>query len=155
MNYEGKGPHGVLVYVECATDNTTRTIANVKSYFNKLDCSLVPSGSLDFLFERKAVFEFEKQEDMDLEELELELIDYGLEEIEESDGTVVLMANYTEYGTLSKALEDKKIEVNKSSLQRFATSPVEFSEEQMEDINKLLDKLHDDEDVQEVFTNIA
>jgi YebC/PmpR family DNA-binding regulatory protein len=155
VNYEGKGPHGVLVYVECATDNTTRTIANVKSYFNKVGCSLVNSGSLDFMFERKAVFEFELKEGMDLEEFELELIDFGLEEIEESDGTVVVMANYTEYGTLSKALDDMKIEVNKSSLQRFATSPVEFNDEQMEDINKLLDKLHDDDDVQEVFTNIA
>jgi YebC/PmpR family DNA-binding regulatory protein len=155
VNYEGKGPHGVLVYVECATDNTTRTIANVKSYFNKVGCALVPSGSLDFMFERKAVFEFELKAGMNIEDLELELIDFGLEEIEEVDGMVIATANYTEYGALSKAIEDLKIEVNKSTLQRFPTSPVEFTDEQMVDINKLLDKLDDDEDVQEVFTNIA
>ena len=83
INYEGKGPHGVLVFVECATDNQNRTVANVKTYFNKAEGGLVPTGSLEFMFNRKAVFEFEKAEDMDLEELELELIDAGLEEIEE------------------------------------------------------------------------
>lgn len=155
VNYEGKGPHGVLVYVECATDNTTRTIANVKSYFNKVGCSLVPSGSLDFMFERKAVFEFELKSELNFEELELELIDFGLEELEEVDGMVIATGNYTEYGSLSKALEDMGIEINKSSLQRFPTSPVEFNDEQLADIDKLLDKLNDDDDVQEVFTNIA
>lgn len=154
-NYEGKGPHGVLVYVEAATDNTTRTIANVKSYFNKVNCALVPTGSLDFMFERKAVFEFELKPEMNLEDLELELIDAGLEEIEEVDGIVIATSNYTDYGSLSTAIEGLGIELNKSGLQRFPTSPVEFTEEQMVDINKLLDKLHDDDDVQEVFTNIA
>ena len=84
INYEGKGPHGVLVFVECATDNQNRTVANVKSYFNKAGGGLVPTGSLEYMFDRKAVFEFEKTEGMDLEELELELIDAGLEEIEEN-----------------------------------------------------------------------
>ncbi len=155
VNYEGKGPHGVQVFVECATNNTTRTIANVKSYFNKVGGALVPSGSLEFMFDRKAVFEFEKKDNIDLDELELDLIDAGLEEIEELDGTVVLTADYTHFGDISKVLEEKHIEVNKSVLERFATSPVEYTEEQMEDINKLLDKLNEDEDVQEVFTNIA
>lgn len=155
VNYEGKGPHGVLVFVECATNNTTRTVANVKSYFNKVNCALVPTGSLEFMFDRKAVFEFAKLPNMNLEDLELELIDFGLEEIDEVDDTVVITTDYTNYGTMSKQLEDMKIEVNKSVLQRFPTSPVEFTDEQMEDINKLLDKLHDDDDVQEVFTNIA
>ncbi len=155
VNYEGKGPHGVQVFVECATNNTTRTIANVKSYFNKVGGALVPSGSLEFMFDRKAVFEFEKNDNIDLDELEMDLIDAGLEEIEELDGTVVLTADYTHFGDISKVLEEKHIEVNKSVLERFATSPVEYTEEQMEDINKLLDKLNEDEDVQEVFTNIA
>jgi YebC/PmpR family DNA-binding regulatory protein len=155
VNYEGKGPHGVQVFVECATNNTTRTIANVKSYFNKVGGALVPSGSLEFMFDRKAVFEFEKKDNIDLDELELDLIDAGLEEIEELDGTVVLTADYTHFGDISKVLDEKHIDVNKSVLERFATSPVEYTEEQMEDINKLLDKLNEDEDVQEVFTNIA
>lgn len=155
VNYEGKGPHGVLVFVECATDNTTRTVANVKMYFNKAGGSIVPTGSLEFMFDRKAVFEFDKTEEMDLEELELELIDAGLDEIEEEDGSVVLYADYTNFGSLSKALEDLKIEVLKSNLERFPTSPVEFTEEQMEEIDKFIDKIDEDDDVQAVYTNIA
>ena len=155
VTYEGKGPHGVLVIVECATDNTNRTVANVKSYFNKAGGGFVPSGSLEFMFTRKAVFEFEKAEGMDLEELELELIDGGLEEIEESEGTIFAYADYTNFGALSKALEDLNVEVKKSSLKRFPTTEVEFTEEQMEEIEKMLDKIEDDDDVQAVYTNIA
>ena len=155
VNYEGKGPHGVLVFVECATDNTTRTVANVKSYFNKVGGGLVPTGSLEFMFSRKAVFEFEKTDNIDIEELELELIDAGLEEIEEEEGIVYASGDYTSFGTLSKALEDKGIEVKKANLKRIPTTPVEFTDEQLEDIEKLLDKIEEDDDVQHVFTNIA
>ncbi len=155
VNYEGKGPHGVLVFVECATDNTTRTVANVKSYFNKLGGSLVPTGSLEFMFDRKAVFEFEKPDGIDIEELELELIDAGLEEIEIDDNTVVSTGDYTNFGSLAHAFDEKGIQITKSNLQRFATSPVSFTEEQLADIEKLLDKLDEDEDVQAVFTNIG
>lgn len=155
MNYEGKGPHGVLVFVECATDNPTRTIANVKSYFNKAGGSVVQNGSLEFMFNRKAVFEFEKTEEMDTEEMELELIDAGLEEIELNDGKVYVYGDYTSFGSLSQALEDMNIDVTKANLQRIPTSPVEFTEEQLEDIEKMLDKIEDDDDIQQVFTNIA
>lgn len=155
VNYEGKGPHGVLVFVECATDNTTRTVANVKSYFNKNGGGLVPTGSLEFMFDRKAVFEIEKQEDLDIEDLELELIDAGLEEIDEDEDTIYVYGNYTEFGTLSEALENKGVNVKKASLQRFPNSPVEFSEEDMVEIDKLLEKIEDDDDVQAVYTNIA
>ena len=155
VNYEGKGPHGVLIFVECATDNTTRTVANVKSYFNKNGGGLVPTGSLEFMFSRKSVFEFEQFEGMDIEELELELIDAGLEEIENNEGKVYLTGDYTSFGMLSIALEDLKIDIKKANLQRIPTSPVEFSEEQLEEIEKLIDKLEDDDDVQHVFTNIA
>ncbi len=155
VNYEGKGPYGVLIFVECATDNTTRTVANVKSYFNKNGGGLVPTGSLEFMFSRKSVFEFEQFEGMDIEELELELIDAGLEEIEQNEEMVYMTGDYTSFGTLSKALEDLKIEVKKATLQRIPTSPVEFSEEQLEEIEKLIDKLEEDDDVQHVFTNIS
>ncbi len=155
LTYEGKGPHGVLVFVECATDNTTRTVANVKSYFNKAGGSLVPSGSLEFMFNRKAVFEFDKTEDINLEELELELIDSGLEEIEENEGIVYIYGDYKDFGSLSEAFEAKSINIKKSTLKRFAASPIEFSEEQLEEIEKLIDKIEDDEDVQAVYTNIA
>jgi len=153
--YEGKGPHGVLVVVECATDNSTRTVANVKSYFNKSGGQLVPTGSLEFLFSRKSVFEVEMTEGIDLEELELELIDEGLEEIEENEGTIYMYADYTNFGTLSKALEEKGLTITKAELQRIANDPQEFSEEQLVDIEKMLDKLEDDDDIQKVFTNIS
>ena len=155
VNYEGKGPHGVLVFVECATDNTTRTVANVKSYFNKAGGGLVPTGSLEFMFSRKAVFEFEKPEGMDVEELELELIDAGLEEIEENEGEFYAYADYTSFGDLAHGFENLNIEVKKAVLKRFANDPVDFSEEQLEDIEKMLDKLEEDDDVQAVYTNIA
>ncbi len=155
VNYEGKGPHGVLIFVECATDNTTRTVANVKSYFNKAGGALVPSGSLEFMFSRKAVFEFEKQEGLDLEELELELIDAGLEEIEENEGTVYAYSDFSSFGDMAHALEELNIETQKANLKRFANDPQEFSEEQLEEIEKMLDKLEEDDDVQEVYTNIV
>ena len=155
MNYEGKGPHGVLVFVECATDNPTRTIANVKSYFNKAGGSVVPNGSLEYMFNRKSVFEFEKAEEMDLEEMELELIDAGLEEIEQVEDKVFVYGDYTSFGSLAAGLEDLNIDVIKSNLQRIPTQPVDFSEEQLVDIEKMLDKIEDDDDIQQVFTNIA
>ena len=107
INYEGKGPHGVLVYVECATDNPTRTVANVKSYFNKAGGGVVPNNSLEFMFDRKCVFEIPKSDDVDPEELELELIDAGLEEIEVTEEHVVLYGDYTAYGTIATALKKK------------------------------------------------
>ena len=164
INYEGKGPHGVLCFVECATDNQTRTVANVKSYFNKAGGGLVTNGSLEFMFSRDAVFEFKKTEDMDLEELELELIDAGLNEIEEvpadeeeedSVDMVIVSGDYKDFGTLGAALEKLGIEVATANLKRFPTSPVEFTPEQMEDIEKMLDKLDEDDDVQAAYTNIA
>ena len=155
MNYEGKGPHGVLVFVECATDNPTRTVANVKSYFNKAGGSVVANGSLEFMFNRKAVFEFDKFEGLDTEELEFELIDAGLEEIEIAEDKVFVYGDYTSFGSLAAALEEKEIDVTKSNLQRIPTSPVEFTEEQLVDIEKMLDKIEDDDDIQQVFTNIA
>ncbi len=152
--FEGKGPHGVLVMVETATDNTTRTTANIKSYFNKNGQGLVPPGSLDYMFSHKSVFEVEKTDDMDLEELEMELIDAGLEEIEENDGILYLYADFKEFGAMSQALEELKIEPKKSSLKRIPTSPIQLTDEQMEEVDKLLDKIDEDDDVQEVYTNI-
>ena len=155
VNYEGKGPHGVLVFVECATDNPTRTVANVKSYFNKANGGIVPTGSLEFMFERKSVFEINITENIDPEMLELDLIDAGCQEIEVEEGQLFVYGDYSAFGTLSKALEDLQIEVQKSSLSRLSTTPVEFTEEQMVDIEKMLDKIEDDDDIQQVFTNIA
>ncbi len=155
LNYEGKGPHGVLIFVECATDNTTRTVANVKSYFNKSGGGLVANGSLEFMFSRKAVFEFVKPAGMDIEELELELIDAGLENIEENEGEYYAYSDYTSFGDMTNAFERLKIEVRKAVLKRFANDPVEYNDEQLDEIEKLIDKLEEDDDVQAVYTNIA
>lgn len=154
VNFEGKGPHGVLVFVETATDNNTRTVANIKMYFNKNGGQVVPTGSLEFFFDRKAIFEFNKPE-MDLEELELELIDSGLEEIDEEDGIVLAYANYTDFGNMNSKFEELGIELTKAELKRIPNTPKEFSEEEQEDIGKLIEKLEDDDDVQAVYTNIA
>ena len=155
INYEGKGPHGVLVFVECATDNTTRTVANVKSYFNKSGGTMVPMGSLEFLFDRKAVFEFSKTDEMDMEELELELIDYGLEKFEIDEETVYAYADYKDFGNLNEGFEKLSVKIEKANLQRIPNSPVEVTDDQMVDIVKLIEKIEDDDDVQAVYTNLA
>lgn len=152
--YEGKGPHGVQVVCECATDNTNRTASAVKSYFNKAGGELLTTGALDFMFDKKSVFIFEKPE-MDLEELELELIDAGLEEMEEHEGEVTVLGDYNEFGAISAKLHEFNIEPTKALRQRFATMPVEFTEEQLEEIEKMLDKMDDDDDIVQVFTNIG
>lgn len=152
--YEGKGPHGVLVMVECATDNTTRTVANVRSYFNKSGGSLVPTGSLEFMFSHKAVFEIEMPVGMNKDDLELELIDAGLEEIDESEDGVFAYSDWTDYGSMHDALEKNKVNIIKANLQRFPNSPVKFNEEEMASIENFLDKVEDDEDVQAVYTNM-
>jgi YebC/PmpR family DNA-binding regulatory protein len=155
LNYEGKGPHGVLVFVETATDNPTRTVANVKMYFSRNGGGIVPTGSLEFMFSRKAVFEIKAEHIKNTEELELELIDAGLEEIETVEDSIYLYADYTSFGAMSSALEERKIPVEKANLQRIPNSPQEFSDEQIADIEKMIDKLEEDDDVQAVYTNIA
>ena len=153
--YEGKGPYGVLVFVECATDNITRTVSHIKSYFNKAGGMFVPSGSLEYMFSRKAVFEFEElPEGINYENLELALIDAGLEKIEEVDGKHYAYGDFVSFGALNKVLEDLKIHIKKASLKRIANSHIEFSDEQLEEIEKMLDKIEYDDDVQSVFTNI-
>ena len=154
MTFEGKGPHGVLVIVETASDNVTRTTANVKSYFNKSEGSLVTPGSLDFMFNRKSVFHLNK-ENINPEDLELEMIDYGLEEIDISDEEIIIYGDYSSYGNINKGLSKLEIKPIKSLLKRIPTNPLEFSDEKLDDIEKMLDKLEDDDDVQQVFTNIS
>ena len=154
QTFEGKGPYGVLVIVEIATDNITRTTANIKSYFNKSEGNLVSPGSLEFMFERKAVFYIDNL-NQDPDELELFLIDYGLEEIEISKDEIIIYGNYTSYGKINKGLNELEIKPSKSLLKRIPNNPVNFDEKQLLEIEKMLDKMEDDEDVQYVFTNIA
>ncbi|EEF14547.1 DNA-binding regulatory protein, YebC/PmpR family [Campylobacter rectus RM3267] len=151
--YDGKGAHGVQIIVECATDNPTRTVANVKAIFSKNGGEILPSGSLNFMFARKSVFELEMPA-KELDEIELELIDFGLTEIEEEDGVLYIYGDYASFGTLSEGIEKLGLEAKKASLQYIANSPVSLNEEQMSEVEKLLDKLEDDDDVQAVYTNI-
>ncbi len=155
VNFEGKGPHGSLLFVECATDNNMRTVANVRSYFKRHDGEMLKNGSLEFMFSRKAVFEFDKTEEMDLEELELELIDAGLEELEENEGTVYIYGDYTSFSALSSALETMQIELKEGSLQRIPNNPHTFTEQEIKEIEKLVDRIEDDDDVQAVYTNMG
>jgi YebC/PmpR family DNA-binding regulatory protein len=153
--YEAKGPHGVMLFIETATDNTNRTVTNIRTPINKAGGEMLNSGSLQFLFDRKTVLQFEKKEGQELDEIELELIDHGLEELEENDGIVFVYGDFTNFGSLSQACEQLGIELTKASLQRIPNNPQEFSDERLDEIEALIDKLEDNEDVQAVFTNIA
>ena len=155
VNFEGKAAHGVLIFIETMTDNNTRTVANVKNILVKNGGEMLTKGSLEFMFSRKALIEFKIADDVDIEELELELIDAGLEEIEAEDGVCLVTADYTSFGTLNDALEGMGMEITKATLERIANTPIEISEEQMVDIDKILEKLENDEDVQTIFTNLA
>ena len=155
MSYEGKGPHGSLFFIECATDNGNRTVGNLKIIFNKNGGQLVNSGQLDFMFNRKSVIEFPVPADKDLEELELDLIDAGLEELDVEEGVVSVIGEYASFASLSAAVEALGITPTKAGLQRLPTQPIELTEEQMEEVEKILDLIEDDDDVQAVFTNLA
>ncbi len=154
VNYEGKSAGGVLVFIETATDNTTRTVANIKDIFKKAKGSVVPNGSLEFMFDRKAVIEIKKP-DMDIEELELEMIDYGWESFEEDEEILYVYGDYTDFGSLNEGFEKLGVEVVKATLQRISNNPKDVDDETMEDLEKLIEKLEDDEDVQTVYTNLA
>ncbi|MFK5976170.1 MAG: YebC/PmpR family DNA-binding transcriptional regulator [Sulfurovum sp.] len=165
LSYEAKAPYGVLLFIDCATDNNTRTIANLRAILTRGNSEALKNGSLDFMFTKKSIFLFDKTEDLDIEELELELIDFGLEEIEEDvepqendeDKAIVrVIGEFTSFGELSHAIEERGIEITKAQIQRIANNPIDtLTEEQLEEIEILIDKLDDDEDVQVVYTNIA
>lgn len=152
--YEGYAPHGIAVMVETATDNTTRTVANVRMHFTKKGGSLGNSGSVAFMFNRVGEFKI-KNEGQNLEDLELELIDYGLEEIgEDSEGNIIIRATFTEFGNMAKALEEKGIATISEELKRIPTNTVELNEEQAKEVLELIDRLEQDDDVQQVFHNL-
>ena len=152
--YEGYAPHGIAILVETATDNPTRTVANVRMHFNKNGGSLGTSGSVAFMFDHMGEFKI-KNENINIEELELELIDFGLEEIgEDSEGNVIIRTPFNEFGNMSKALEEKKIEIITSELTRIPQNTVELSEDHANEVLKLVDHLEQDDDVQKVYHNL-
>ena len=152
--YEGYGPHGVPMIVECATDNPTRTVANVRLHFAKNGGSMGNSGSVAFMFERKGVFKFDPDK-LDLDELELELIDAGAEDIDRQDDEIIVYTKFTEFGHMQKFLESKQLEAKSSELQYIPTTTKELTEEQQDEVLKLVDVLESDDDVQTVFHNLA
>jgi YebC/PmpR family DNA-binding regulatory protein len=154
MVYEGYGPYGIAIVVDTATDNTTRTVANVRSYFSKHGGSLGTSGSLSFLFDRKSVFKIVKPEGIDLEELELEMIDYGVDEIFEDENEIVIYGAFEAYHKIQQYLEEHGYEITNSEFERIPNDTKEVTEEQRASIEKLIDKLEDDEDVVAVFHNM-
>ena len=152
--YEGYGPHGVAILVESATDNNTRTVANVRAYFNKGGGSMGNSGSVAFTFTRMGEFKI-KADGVDMDEMELEGIDDGLEEIgEDADGNIIIRTNYTDFGKMADYLESKKVEPVQNGLTYIPMNTVELNDEQAEDIFKLIDKIEQDEDVQKVYHNM-
>jgi YebC/PmpR family DNA-binding regulatory protein len=152
--YEGYGPHGVAVLVETATDNTTRTVANIRSHFNKGNGNLGNSGSVSFLFNRMGVFTL-KADGLDQEMLELELIDAGLEELgEDEEGNLIIRCSFNDFGTMQKALEDKGLEPLSAEVEWIPTTTTELTEEEAEDVLKLVARLEEDDDVQKVFHNL-
>lgn len=152
--YEGYGPYGVPILVETATDNPTRTVANVRMYFNRGGGQLGNSGSLSFIFDRKGVFRIEKANLPNYEEMELELIDHGLESIEVDENEVVIYTAFADFGSLQKALEERHITVTKAGLERIPNSYAELTEEQMDEILELVERIEEDDDVQAVYHNL-
>jgi YebC/PmpR family DNA-binding regulatory protein len=156
--YEGYAPHGVAILVETATDNHVRTVANIKNHFTKGHGNLGNSGSVSFQFKKMGVFKL-KPEGLNIDDMELELIDHGLDEMGEGAGehgepVIVLRALFTDFGNMQKALEEKRITPISSELEWIPTTTVELPEEQAQDVLKLVDRLEQDEDVQKVFHNL-
>jgi len=152
VNYEGYGPYGIAFLVETATDNTTRTVANVRSYFNKHNGSLGTSGSVEFMFEHKCIFKIKKNDNINLEELEFNLIDFGGEEVFADENDVVIYGAYEAYGAIQKYIEDNNLEMISAGFDRLPTVDLkELSPEQQVEIEKLIDKFEDDDDVQNVY----
>ena len=152
--YEGYAPHGIAVMVETATDNNNRTVANVRSYFNKFGGSLGTSGSVEFMFERKCVFKVMPKDGVDMEELELEMIDYGVDEIfmDEEENMIVIYGAFESFGEIQKYLEGNGFEIKSGQFERIPTSePKKLTAEQKAEVEKLLAKLEEDDDVQNVY----
>ncbi len=148
--FEGYAPHGIAILIETATDNNTRTVANVRSYFNKCDGSLGTSGSVSFMFDHVCQFKI-KAANMDLEALELELIDFGVEEIFEDEDGIMIYAPFESFGAIQSYLEKQNIEIISSGFERIPQVTKTLTQEQMEDVEKLLEKIEEDDDVQNVY----
>lgn len=152
--FEGYGPNGVAILVETATDNNTRTVANLRSYFNKFGGSLGTNGMLDFIFDRKCSFTVAVKPDLDLEELELELIDFNVDEVFVDGDDMMIYADFQSFGPIQKYFEENSFDIKSFRFERIPNDTKEISEEQKEEVFKLIDKIEEDDDVTNVFHNI-
>ena len=151
--FEGYGPSGIAIIVETASDNNNRTVANVRSYFNKYGGNLGTAGSVEFMFDR--VCNFTIKTDVDLEELELDFIDFGVDEVmKDDDGYVVLYSSFENYGSIQKEIESRKIEIISSEFERIPKQMKELNDELKKEVNILIEKIEEDDDVQTVFHNM-
>lgn len=154
ITYEGYGPYGVAVLAECTTDNPTRTVSNIRVHFSRANGTLGKTGSLDFIFERKCVFRI-SAEGQNRDDLELELIEHGAEEIEQHENELIIYTKFAAFGSMQKALEEKKINIISADKQRIPGTYVTLTPDQQKEINKLIEALEEDDDVQMVFHNMA
>lgn len=152
--YEGYGPHGIAVIVECATDNPTRTVANVRHIFKKHEGSLGTTGSITFMFEKKALFKTPKTASLDMENLELELIDFGLDEFSYDDESIYIYTSFQEFGSMQRAFEERNMEIIATEFQYLPLNYKELSEEQKSEVNEMIEELNEDDDVQSVYHNM-
>ncbi len=152
--YEGYAPHGVPVVVECATDNPTRTVANIRLYFSKNGGNMGNSGSVAFMFERKGVFKFDPSK-LNLDELELDLIDAGAEDIQRDDEEIVIFTKFTEFGSMQKFLESRNLVAKSSELQYIPATTKELAEAEADEVMECITALEEDDDVQNVYHNLA
>jgi YebC/PmpR family DNA-binding regulatory protein len=155
VNYEGYGPNGIAILVETATDNPTRTVANIRSYFNRNGGSLGITGSLQFLFDHKCVFRIAQKEGVSLDDLELELIDFGVDELVEDEGDIILYGDFQSNSLIQKYLEENGFEILSAEFEYIPNDMKELNDEQKAQLMKLLDKIEDDEDVQNVYHNMV
>ena len=153
--YEGYGPNGIAIAIETATDNPTRTVANIRSYLTRHGGSLGTSGCLQFLFDHKCVFKIAQKDDVTIDDLELELIDFGVDELVQDEDGIVLYGDFQSYSTIQKYLEENGFEIFSAEFERIPNDMKELNEEQKAQVMKLLDKIEDDEDVQNVFHNMV
>lgn len=153
--FEGYAPHGVAVLIEVASDNNQRSVANIRSYFNKFNGSMGTHGMLDFIFDRKCRFTIAKKEGLDLEEFEFELIDFNVEEVFEDEGDILIYAEFQNFGPIQKFLEENGYDIKEFKFERIPNDMKTVTDEQRADIDKLLEKIEEDDDVTAVFHNMA
>lgn len=153
--FEGYAPHGIAILIETASENNNRTVANIRNYFNKYNGSLGTQGSVEFMFDHSCNFRIPKTDTINTEELELELIDFGVEEIFEDEDGILIYAPFESFGTIQKELENRNLEILSSGLERIPQSTKKLSESEIADVEKLLEKIEEDDDVQNVYHNMG